>query len=231
MASVTALDRQLARSLLAPSTRERLERRVSELTETRAGVVTAVDAERRRIERDLHDGLQQRLVTLGMLLGRARRTQDPDQVAELVDQARESTQRAVDDLREVAWRVYPSALDHAGLEKVLTWVAQRSSVQVEVTCDLRERPALEIETVLYFVVCEAITNAAKHARATIVTVRITRRDGKVTAQVDDDGMGGADPTGIGLSGLARRVAALDGKFDLDSPVGGPTTLRVGLPCA
>ncbi|MDA2813118.1 sensor histidine kinase [Nocardiopsis sp. RSe5-2] len=230
MASVTALDRRMSAAYLAPSERERLERRVSELAESRAGVITAVDAERRRIERDLHDGLQQRLVALGMLLGRALRSDDPERAAELVAQARESTGLAVEELREVAWRVYPSELDSAGLEKVLALLAERSSLPVEVDCDLPVRPAPEVETVLYFVVSEAVTNAAKHAGAGLVTVRISEEDGMVTARVRDDGAGGADPEGAGLSGLARRVAALDGTFAVDSPAGGPTELRAVLPC-
>jgi signal transduction histidine kinase len=228
--SVDAVDRRLARALLAPSPRTLLERRVSELTESRAGVVAAVDAERRRIERDLHDGLQQRLVALGMLLGRARRGGDPDRAADLVAQAHEAAQHALDDLREVAWQVYPSALEHAGLEKVLTRVAQRSSVPVEITCDLPVRPAPRVETALYFVACEAMTNAAKHAGATLITVEVGRRDEVVRMRVRDDGAGGADPAGAGLSGLERRVTALDGRFEVVSPPGGPTVLIAELPC-
>ncbi|MFE3460537.1 sensor histidine kinase [Nocardiopsis aegyptia] len=228
--SIDAVDRRLARALLSPSPRELLERRVSELTESRAGVVAAVDAERRRIERDLHDGLQQRLVALGMLLGRARRGGDPDRAAALVGQAHEAAQQALDDLREVAWQVYPSALEHAGLEKVLTRVAQRSSVPVEITCALSVRPARRVETALYFVACEAMTNAAKHAGATLITVRVERRDEVVGIRVHDDGTGGADPAGAGLSGLERRVTALDGRFEVVSPPGGPTVLTAELPC-
>ncbi|GAB3457763.1 hypothetical protein GCM10027570_40710 [Streptomonospora sediminis] len=232
MASALALERHLARALLAPSARERLEQRVSELTESRAGIIAAVDAERQRIERDLHDGLQQRLVALGMLLGRARRSGGTDtaKVAELLGQAHESTQRAVAELREVAWRVYPSALDHAGLEKALTLVAQRSGLPVRLTCTLPERLGHQVEVALYFVACEAITNAAKHSGADCVTVEITRHGGQVVMRARDDGAGGADPAGTGLSGLARRVAALDGRFRLDSPPGGPTALIVELPC-
>ncbi|SNY57342.1 sensor histidine kinase [Paractinoplanes atraurantiacus] len=225
MASTVALDRRLLRTLLAAGTREELERRITELTVSRAGVIDAVDAERRRIERDLHDGLQQRLVALGMLLGRARRS--PDRAAELLAQAHEDAQRAIDELREVAWRVYPSALEHGTLEDVLTMVAQRSPVPVRVTYDLVERPPRPIETVLYFVACEAITNTAKHAGATVITVRLSPG---VRMVIGDDGAGGASLDGSGLRGLADRVAALDGRFELDSPPGGGTTIRVSLPC-
>ncbi|MDW3847733.1 histidine kinase [Micromonospora sp. BRA006-A] len=231
MASVTVLDRWLARRLLESHTREALRRRISELAVSRAGVIAAVDAERQRIERDLHDGLQQHLVALGMLLGRARRSRDPDKARALLAQAHEDAQRAVDELREVAWRVYPSALDHTTLDEVLTMVAQRSATPVKITYNVPVRPVRPVETVLYFVACEALTNAAKHARATMITIDIEARDTIVELRVHDDGIGGADPDGSGLQGLARRVAALDGRFDVQSPPGGPTAIRAELPCA
>ncbi|XTZ13157.1 sensor histidine kinase [Micromonospora echinospora] len=230
VASVGALDVRLARRLLGRSRRELLEDRVRELVVSRAGVIAAVDAERQRIERDLHDGLQQRLVALGMLLGRARRSRDAARTAELLAQAHSDVQQAVVELREVAWRVYPSALDDADLGQALELVAQRSDVPVRIRCDLPARPARQVETVLYFVACEALTNAAKHAVATLVTVEIGAGEGVVRMAVRDDGVGGADPAGRGLSGLARRVGALDGWLRVDSPAGGPTTVWVELPC-
>ncbi|MBM0235278.1 two-component sensor histidine kinase [Micromonospora sp. STR1_7] len=230
LASIAALDVRLARRLLGPGRRAELTRRVHELTTSRAGVIAAVDAERQRIERDLHDGLQQRLVALGMLLGRARRARDADRTHVLLAQAHEDVQRAVEELREVAWRVYPSALDGSDLGEVLTMVARRSEVPVRIRCDLPVRPERQIETVLYFVACEALTNAAKHAAATLVTVEIGVREGWVRMRVHDDGVGGADPTGSGLSGLTRRVAALDGRLRVTSPAGGPTTVLAELPC-
>lgn len=230
IASVATVDRWLARGLLESSSREALERRISELAVSRAGVIAAVDAERRRIERDLHDGLQQHLVALGMLLGRARRSRDPDKARELLVQAHEDAQRAVDDLRDVAWRVYPAALEHTTLDEVLNMVAQRSTIPVAISYHVPVRPAQPIETVLYFVACEAITNAAKHARASLISIEITVRDAGIEMRVQDDGLGGADPHGSGLQGLARRVTALDGRFDVHSPAGGPTTIRVELPC-
>ncbi|RBJ06938.1 two-component sensor histidine kinase [Micromonospora provocatoris] len=231
MTGVATLDRRLARRLLESHTREALQRRISELAVSRAGVIAAVDAERQRIERDLHDGLQQHLVALGMLLGRARRSRDPDKARALLTQAHEDAQRAVDELREVAWRVYPSALDHTTLDEVLTMVAQRSATPVKITYDVPVRPARPVETVLYFVACEALTNATKHARATLVAIEIEARDTTIGMRVHDDGIGGADPHGSGLQGLARRVTALDGRFDVHSPPGGPTTIRAELPCA
>ncbi|MFG3423826.1 sensor histidine kinase [Micromonospora sp. NPDC049460] len=228
--SVAALDVRLARRLLGPNARTLLENRVRELAASRAGVIAAVDAERQRIERDLHDGLQQRLVALGMLLGRARRSRDAERTAALLAQAHADAQQAVAELREVAWRVYPSALDDADLGQVLEMVAQRSDVPVRVHCDLPVRPQRQVETVLYFVACEALTNAAKHAAATLITVEIGAGEEFVRMTVHDDGVGGADPAGRGLSGLARRVAAQDGRLRVDSPAGGPTTVSVELPC-
>ncbi|MFC0506960.1 sensor histidine kinase [Micromonospora costi] len=230
IASVGALDLRLARSLLGRGTRAALEARVRELATTRAGVIAAVDAERQRIERDLHDGLQQRLVALGMLLGRARRSRDTERTYALITQAHEDVQRAVEELREVAFRVYPSALEDSELGEVLGMVAQRSAVPVRIRCDLPTRPDRQTETVLYFVACEALTNAAKHAAATLVTIEIEAGEGQVRMRVRDDGAGGADLSGRGLSGLARRVAALDGRLHVDSPVGGPTTVTAELPC-
>ncbi|RKN29168.1 sensor histidine kinase [Micromonospora musae] len=231
IASVGALDVRIARWLLDRGARAALEDRVRELASTRAGVIAAVDAERQRIERDLHDGLQQRLVALGMLLGRARRGRDAERTYALVTQAHEDVQRALEELREVAWRVYPSALEESDLGQVLGMVAQRSAVPVRIRCDLPVRPDRQVETVLYFVACEALTNAAKHAAATLVTIDIEAAEGTVRMLVRDDGTGGADPSGRGLSGLARRVAALDGRLRVESPTGGPTTVLAELPCA
>ncbi|MEH1126493.1 sensor histidine kinase [Micromonospora sp. CPCC 206061] len=225
---LVALERRVARHFLGPSERERLERRITELATSRAGVVEAVDAERRRIERDLHDGVQQRLVALGMLLGRARRTQGD---SDLLRQAHEEARQILDELRDVAWRAYPAALDHLGLDEALLRVAERAGLPVRVRYELTERPARPVETAAYFVVSEAVTNAAKHSRASTVIVRVSTEEGRVLVRVRDDGVGGADPAGGGLSGLARRVAALDGRFDVDSPVGGPTTIVAELPCA
>ncbi|MFI7611108.1 sensor histidine kinase [Nonomuraea terrae] len=222
---VHAVERRLALRLLAPDPTEALERRIAELAESRAGIVTAVDSERRRIERDLHDGLQQRLVALSMLVGRARRGRP-----ELLEQAHQEAQQALAELREVAWRVYPSGLDTLGLGEALAGVAERSSVPVTVECRLTRRPPMAVETATYFVVSEAVTNAAKHAGASRITVEVAEQDTAVVVHVRDDGRGGASPAGGGLSGLARRVAALDGRFEVHSPQGGPTAITAVLPC-
>ncbi|MFI6291128.1 sensor histidine kinase [Nonomuraea sp. NPDC050790] len=223
---VRGVERNLARTMLAPDPTAALIRRIEQLAETRAGIVAAVDAERRRIERDLHDGLQQRLVALSMLIGRARRGGR----TELLAQAHEDAQRALSELREVAWRVYPSGLDTLGLAEALAGVAERSSVPVHIRCDLSERPPMAVETAAYFVVSETVTNAAKHAAATGVSVEIRQEATMVVVRIEDDGCGGAVPTGGGLSGLARRVAAIDGRLLVDSPAGGPTVITAELPC-
>jgi signal transduction histidine kinase len=190
-----------------------------------------VDAERRRIERDLHDGVQQRLVALGVLLGRARR--NPDAAADLLAQAHEESRHVLEDLREVAWRVYPAALDSLGLAEALEAVADRSAVPVRLRCELPHAPP-GVATAVYFLVCEAVTNAAKHSGATMIRVDVTREDspgtgGAVRVEVADDGAGGADPAGGGLAGLSRRVLALDGGFAVSSPVGGPTVITARIP--
>jgi len=168
------LDTRLARRYLTPSAEEVLARRVSELTLSRAEVVQVVNDERRRIERDLHDGVQQRLVALGLLLSRARRTDDPGRAAELVRQAHEESEQALDDLRDVAWRVYPTVLDQLGLRDVIAVLAERSSIPVSLRYDLTERPPAPVETIAYFVISEAVTNAAKHSGAQKIEIALTR---------------------------------------------------------
>jgi signal transduction histidine kinase len=227
IAGVAEMDRRLARRFLGPSPREILLRQISYLATSRAEVVEAVNDERRRIERDLHDGVQQRLVALGVLLGRARRTGD----AELVRQAHEEVQESLRDLREVSWRVYPIALDESGLDVALESLAERAVVPVELRYDLAEPPSTAVATVAYFVTSESMTNAAKHAGASRIRIDVRRTGRRITVEVADDGRGGAEigRTG-GLTGLARRVAAADGEFTVDSPDGGPTVVRAVLPC-
>lgn len=226
---VVRWERTLLRTLLAPTREEELARRVEDLAESRAAVVAAVDDERRRIERDLHDGVQQRVVALGMLLGRARR--HPEQAADLIVQAHEEAQRVLTELRDVSWRVYPAALDTAGLTAALESVAERAPLPVRIVCDLPAEPPAPVRAVAWFVVCEAVTNAAKHSGAAGVDVEVTGTAERLRATVRDDGGGGADPAGGGLAGLARRVAAADGTLTVTSPPGGPTVVHVDLPCA
>ncbi|NYH55156.1 signal transduction histidine kinase [Nocardiopsis arvandica] len=228
-ALASAADRALARRLVGPSQEDLLHRRIDELTHTRSGIVWAVDEERRRIERDLHDGVQQRVVALAMLLGRAQRGRDPERTERLVRQAHTETRVLLDELRDVAWRVYPTALDTLGLESALTEVAERSPLPVQVRAHLSAPPPEEVATAVYFVAREAITNAAKHAEAHSVIVHLDEEEATLNLRVLDDGRGGADPGGSGLTGLARRVRALDGTLAVHSPPGGPTTVHAALP--
>ncbi|MBV2361939.1 sensor histidine kinase [Streptomonospora nanhaiensis] len=223
------MERWLARTVLGPTRQDLLEERVAELTASRAGVVEAVDEERRRIERDLHDGVQQRLVSLAMLLGRAQRGRDPDRAAALVRDAHQEARQALDELREVAFRVYPIVLDEFGLETALVSLADRAGLPLHVDYTLDRPPARSVATAVYFAVREAVTNAAKHAGADSVRVEVGEDRGVLTVRVTDNGRGGADPRGTGLSGLARRIAAVDGTLHLDSPPGGPTVLTARLP--
>ncbi|MEU0880210.1 histidine kinase [Lentzea sp. NPDC005914] len=227
---VAALDRWLATRMLGTSQQTLLRQRVAELTSTRAEVIEAIDDERRRIERDLHDGVQQRLVAIGMLIGRARRTKDDEQLQRLLRQAHDTAAETIDELREVATRVYPAVLDDSGLDTALEVLAERSSVRVEIDNLLEDPPGTALETVIYFVVSEAVNNAAKHANPSVVEVCVRPGEDDITVTVQDNGMGGADESGTGLSGLARRVKAVDGDFEVISPAGGPTTIYARVPC-
>ncbi|MFB7668917.1 sensor histidine kinase [Kitasatospora sp. NPDC056138] len=226
LAAVAELERRLVRRFLGPDELTWMRRRIDELATSRSGIVEAVDAERRRIERDLHDGLQQRLIVVAMLLGRARRKNSE----ELYRQAQAEAEQALEELRQVAWRVYPASLDMLGLREALAVDAERAPVPVAISGDLTDRPAPAVETAAYFVVREALTNAAKHAGATRIEVAIGQDADVVRVSVRDDGCGGADPAGPGLAGLARRIAALDGRLTVDSPPGGPTRVVAELPC-
>lgn len=230
ISGVAVLDSWLATRMLGTDPQTLLRQRVAELTSTRAEVIEAIDDERRRIERDLHDGVQQRLVALGMLVGRARRTKDDEQLQRLLRQAHETAGETIHELREVATRVYPAVLDDSGLEMALEALAERSSVRVVVDNLLEEPPGAALETVIYFVVSEAVNNAAKHADPSLVEVGVWQDGDDIEVQVRDNGQGGADATGTGLSGLARRVAAVDGYFKVTSPPGGPTTIYARVPC-
>ena len=211
-----------------------LEPRLHQLLVTRRGVVLAIDDERRRIERDLHDGVQQNVVSLSVTLARARRSQDPERAAALLAQAHAQSQELIEEVRQVAWRVYPTALDEHGLASALDGIAATSPlpVRLETAVDHELPPA--VESAAYFVAREAVTNVVKHAAASEVEVEVRTaplhgRRG-VRLVVRDDGIGGADPEGGGLQGLARRVAALDGTLEVDSPAGGPTAITAEIPC-
>jgi signal transduction histidine kinase len=221
----------LARLLLG-SDAEELEERVEVLTETRAGAVDAAAAELERIERDLHDGAQARLVALALDLGMAeeRFDRDPDGARELVGKARDEAKHALAELRDLARGMRPALLAERGLPEAIRALAARTSMPTTVTVEPGERVAPAIEAAAYFVVAEALTNAVKHSGATRLSVRVAREDDRLAVEVSDNGRGGADPGGNGLSGLRKRVEALDGELRIASPAGGPTLLRAEMPC-
>jgi signal transduction histidine kinase len=226
-------DTALARLLLGP--RRDLAARVTELEISRERVVDAAEAERRRIERDLHDGAQQRLVALAMELGRAKAKfgDDLDAARELVDQAHAQAKEALTELRNLVRGVHPPVLTDRGLDAALSGLAALCPVPVDVHVDVPVRPKSSVEAVAYFLVAEALTNVAKHSRANHAKVVVEGHGypGTLTVMVSDDGIGGADITSPGLSGLADRVSGVDGRMSVESPVGGPTIIAAELPCA
>lgn len=217
---------------LAGRPRERmLSERVDELSRTRGGVLDVQASELRRIERDLHDGAQVRLVALSMKLGRAEdRYRDDPQTAALLREAREDAAAAIRDLRELARGIAPPVLTDRGLQAAVRSLAARSGIAVEVIASLARRPVPAVETAAYFVVAESLTNAAKHAPGARVEVRLDERGGGLFVEVTDFGPGGADPAGGGLTGLRQRVEALDGALHVTSPAGVGTQVEAVLPC-
>jgi signal transduction histidine kinase len=232
-ASVAALDAGAARVLLGTSRVEELEHRVEHLAQTRADVVDAADSERRRLERDLHDGTQQRLVALAMQLGMARANPaDAAQAQEVIAQAHEEAKAALAELRNLVRGLHPAVLEDRGLDAALSGVAARMPIPVRLTVDVARRPSPTIEAIAYFVVSEGLSNITKHAEASQAEVFVQRSGDRLHIIVSDDGMGGADPArGTGLTGLAKRARSVDGTFDVVSPAGGPTLITVDLPCA
>jgi signal transduction histidine kinase len=212
--------------------RAALTERIDELTTTRAGAVDASEAGLQRIERDLHDGAQARLVALGMNLGMAEQKleADPEGARALVAEAREGLGEALRELRNLARGIRPPILADRGLEAAVAGLAASSPIRVDVVARVEARPAAPVETAAYFVVAEALANASKHAHAEHVKVSIVRDVTRLSVEVTDDGTGGADQHGNGLTGLRQRVEALDGVLTVDSPTGGPTTIRAVLPC-
>ncbi|HEX8005066.1 MAG TPA: sensor histidine kinase [Trebonia sp.] len=232
-ALVGTVDEWAARTLLGPSRAEQLEHRVEHLTQTRAGVVDAADAERRRLERDLHDGTQQRLVSLAMNLGMARaQATTTEEAQRAIADAHEEAKAALAELRNLVRGLHPAVLEDRGLDAALSGVAARMPIPVRLSVDMPRRPAPVIEAVAYFVVSEGLANIAKHAQASQAEVVVQRASNRLHIIVTDDGVGGADPArGTGLAGLAKRAESVDGTFEISSPEGGPTMLTVDLPCA
>ncbi len=231
---INAADRSLIRGLLGPTS---MAERVSELERTRTLAVEDSAAALRRVERDLHDGAQMRLAALAMNLGMAREKlgEDDEQadnatVRELIDAAHRNAVDALADLRDLARGIHPPVLDN-GLASALATLAASSAIPASVTADIGPRPAPAIETIAYFCAAELMANATKHSYANQIKIKIyTERTGVLRLEVSDDGIGGADAArGSGLAGLAQRVSTVDGRIDMVSPAGGPTTVAVELP--
>ncbi|MFF7274701.1 sensor histidine kinase [Streptomyces griseorubiginosus] len=227
--ALTTVDRVMVHGLLGPT---RLSARVVELESDRGVVVDTAAADLRRIERDLHDGAQARLVALAMDLGLAKEklTEDPAAAARMVDEAHGEVKTALQELRDLARGIHPAVLTDRGLDAALSSVASRCTVPVQVEVDLPSRPAPAIEGIAYFTVSELLQNISKHSRATWAAVDVWRVEDRLLLQVVDNGVGGADASsGSGLAGLAERLDAVDGILVVDSPVGGPTRVTAELP--
>lgn len=235
LVGVALLHGVLSRLVLVPSREVQLAAVARRAGEQREGAIRASEVERTRIERDLHDGVQPRLVSVGMTLGLARQKidDDPDAAKALVEEAHTSTKAAITELRQLARGIHASVLDDRGLDAALSALAARSHVPVQLDVRLDGRCERNAEAAAYFAIAESLTNAAKHSHASNVRVIVRRRDeGMLWARVEDDGIGGARVlAGGGLDGIANRVAAAGGTFRLDSPNGGPTALEVSIPCA
>ena len=227
--ALTTVDRVMVHGLLGPT---RLSARVVELESDRGVVVDTAAADLRRIERDLHDGAQARLVALAMDLGLAKEklTEDPAAAARMVDEAHGEVKTALQELRDLARGIHPAVLTDRGLDAALSSVASRCTVPVQVEVDLASRPAPAIEGIAYFTVSELLQNISKHSRATWAAVDVWRVEDRLLLQVVDNGVGGADVSaGSGLAGLAERLDAVDGILVVDSPGGGPTRVTAELP--
>ncbi|BEL08262.1 sensor histidine kinase [Actinoplanes sichuanensis] len=212
--------------------RLRLQRRIETLESTRTAMIDAAAAERARIERNLHDGAQQRLLAVALAVSRAKRIGDTDmeKTRRLLDTAQSEAQAAVQELREIARGAHPPILTERGLVAAVVSAAGRHPAPVELDIELDERPSPRIEALGYYVVSEALANAAKHAGAASVTITLSRAADDLEVRIVDDGMGGAQLSpGGGLAGLADRVHAVDGTFALQSPLGGPTEMKATIP--
>jgi signal transduction histidine kinase len=229
---LAAVDTAVARYLIGPGGSTDQTERISALEHSRARVVDAAEAERRRIERDLHDGAQQRLVSLAMNLGRAkaRFADDPEAARDIIDQAHTEAKEALAELRNLVRGVHPPVLADRGLDAAISGLAALCPVPVTVRADAVPRPSASAEAIAYFVVAEALTNVAKHAHASRADISVSRHGAVLRVLIRDDGVGGADPRGQGLSGLADRIAGVDGRLSVRSPDGGPTVIEAELPC-
>ena len=231
--ALARLDVAVAHAMLGPTEGDRLGRRVSELASSRSRMVDATEQERRRIERDLHDGAGQQLVSLAMTLGMAKEkfATDPEAAQALVDEGHQEAKQALATLRNIVRGISPAILSDRGLGAALSSVAARSTIPVALEVNLPHRLDPGVEGIAYYLVCEALANVARHSGATGASVRTVVRGDVLEIEVSDNGRGGANAAlGTGLAGLADRVAAVDGRFQIESPPGGPTVLRAEIPC-
>jgi signal transduction histidine kinase len=231
---LASADAWLARVGLEPSRTEALEDRIDVLRETQARSVDIALADRRQIERDLHDGAQQRLLSLGMNLGMAleKFETEPEEARVLVSDAHLELQRAIAELRNLARGIHPAVLTDRGLDAALSALVSRSPVPVRLDVELDERLPASVEATAYFIVAEALTNAVRHSGASSVDVRVRLAGRRLRVEVTDDGNGGAEQRpGGGLAGLADRTSSIEGSLHVSSPAGGPTVLVAELPCA
>jgi signal transduction histidine kinase len=228
------VDARFAKVFLAPTKAAELRLRVTQLTETRADTVDAQAAELRRIERDLHDGAQARLVSLGMTIGLAEELLDRDPAAarKLMAEARESSTTALVELRHLVRGIHPPVLAERGLDGAIRALALSLPIPATVDTDLPGRPETPVESAGYFAIAEALANVVRHSRAQHAWISMRHSGEVLFMMVGDDGIGGADPdSGTGLRGIERRLAAFDGTMTLSSPPGGPTVVTMELPCA
>jgi len=235
LVGIALLHGVLTRAILVPSREAQLTEQAKTAGAQREGAVRASEVERTRIERDLHDGVQPRLVSVAMTLGLAQQKIDTDPAAAkaLLEEAHTSTKAAITELRQLARGIHASVLDDRGLDAALSALAARSHVPVQVDVRLDGRCSPTAEAAVYFAIAESLTNAAKHSRASESRVTVRRRDdGTLWARVEDNGVGGAQVLpGGGLDGITNRITAAGGTARLDSPAGGPTALEVSVPCA
>jgi signal transduction histidine kinase len=209
------------------------DERVEELTQSRAGAVEAAETQLRRIERDLHDGAQARLVALGMNIGLAEQQleKDPEKAQEHLAEARKAAGAALQELRDLARGIHPPILTDRGLDAAISALAAHAAMPVSVDVELAARPPVAVETAAYFVAAEGLANALKHAQASRIDIGVHKRNDALVVRVLDDGRGGVSEDGRGLHGLRQRIEALDGSLRIASPEGGPTVIEAVLPCA
>jgi signal transduction histidine kinase len=229
---MAAIHGAIASGLLGPAQSARLNVEVQDLLVSRGQGLDAAEYERRQIERNLHDGAQQRLVALAMGLGMAKEKldEDPEAARQLVTEAHEHAKQAIVELRDLARGISPAVLTDRGLDAALSALAAQSPVPVDVSCRLGDRLPAPVESTAYFVVAEALANVAKHSRATRASATVGREGDQLVVEIRDDGVGGADAGGNGLAGLASRVGAVGGSLTVDSEAGGPTSIRAEMPC-